>query len=232
MFNPEAVIAHCFKQFKQEDFHLPRSRRRVIILPQKEAPKPVCPMPQPQTLLEPTPSPKAPEVGDTQEQPEDPRAWLRQRLKMRKDLESFGNVERWLQNKASLTLSEAKVLRDIHKKQPVARLPSQLAMIRDTAVSSPVCQAQTLWVLGACCHSFPLTRKGRDLSPYPPPSPLPVQGSPGTEVLKRRCTCDLLLGFPGGSDSKESACNAGDPGSIPESGRSPEAENGYPLQYS
>lgn len=165
VFNPEAVIAHCFKQFKQEDFHLPRSRRRVIILPQKEAPKPVRPTPQLQTPLEPTPSPKAPEVGDTQEQPEDPRAWLRQRLKMRKDLESFGNVERWLQNKANLTLSEAKVLRDIHKKQPVARLPSQLAMIRDTAVSSPVCQAQTLWVLGACCHSFPQTRKGGDLSP-------------------------------------------------------------------
>ncbi|XP_070633003.1 EF-hand calcium-binding domain-containing protein 12 isoform X2 [Bos indicus] len=136
VFNPEAVIAHCFKQFKQEDFHLPRSRRRVIILPQKEAPKPVRPTPQLQTLLEPTPNPKAPEVGDTQEQPEDPRAWLRQRLKMRKDLESFGNVERWLQNKANLTLSEAKVLRDIHKKQPVARLPSQLAMIRDTAKKS------------------------------------------------------------------------------------------------
>ena len=29
------------------------------------------------------------------------------------------------------------------------------------------------------------------------------------------------LGFPGGSDGKESACNAGDPGSIPESGRFP-----------
>ena len=28
------------------------------------------------------------------------------------------------------------------------------------------------------------------------------------------------MGFPGGSDAKESACNAGDPGSIPESGRS------------
>ena len=29
------------------------------------------------------------------------------------------------------------------------------------------------------------------------------------------------MGFPGGSDGKESACNAGDPGSIPELGRSP-----------
>ena len=41
-----------------------------------------------------------------------------------------------------------------------------------------------------------------------------------------------LLGFPGGSDSKESACNAGDPDSIPGSGRSPGEGNDYPLQYS
>ena len=40
------------------------------------------------------------------------------------------------------------------------------------------------------------------------------------------------LGFPGGSDGKESACNAGDPGSIPGSGRSPGEGNGNPLQYS
>ena len=40
-----------------------------------------------------------------------------------------------------------------------------------------------------------------------------------------------LLGFPGGSDGKESACNAGDPGSISGSGRSPGEGNGNPLQY-
>ena len=39
-------------------------------------------------------------------------------------------------------------------------------------------------------------------------------------------------GFPGGSDGKESACHVGDPGSIPELGRYPREENGYPLQYS
>ena len=39
-------------------------------------------------------------------------------------------------------------------------------------------------------------------------------------------------GFPVGSDSKESACNAGDPGSIPGSGRSPGEGNGNPLWYS
>ena len=38
------------------------------------------------------------------------------------------------------------------------------------------------------------------------------------------------MGFPGGSDSKESACNAEDPGSIPGLGRSPGEGNGYPLQ--
>ena len=37
--------------------------------------------------------------------------------------------------------------------------------------------------------------------------------------------------FPGGSDSKESACNAGKPGSIPGSGRSPGEGNGNPLQH-
>ena len=35
----------------------------------------------------------------------------------------------------------------------------------------------------------------------------------------------------GSSDSKESSCNAGDPGSIPGSGTSPGEENGNPLQY-
>ena len=42
----------------------------------------------------------------------------------------------------------------------------------------------------------------------------------------------MMVGFPGGSDGKESACNAGDPGSIPGSGRSPGGGNGNPLQYS
>ena len=39
-------------------------------------------------------------------------------------------------------------------------------------------------------------------------------------------------GFPDSSVGKESACNAGDPGSIPGSGRSAGEEIGYPLQYS
>ena len=43
-------------------------------------------------------------------------------------------------------------------------------------------------------------------------------------------TC--IWGFPGGSDGKESACNAGNPGSVPGLGRSPGEENGYPFHYS
>ena len=40
------------------------------------------------------------------------------------------------------------------------------------------------------------------------------------------------MDFPGASDGKASAYNAGDPGSIPGSGRSPGEGNGNPLQYS
>jgi len=40
------------------------------------------------------------------------------------------------------------------------------------------------------------------------------------------------MGFPGGSDSKESASNMGDLSSIPELGRSPGGGHGNPLQYS
>ena len=40
------------------------------------------------------------------------------------------------------------------------------------------------------------------------------------------------MGFPHGTVGKESACNTGDPGSIPGSGRCPGEGHGNPLQYS
>ena len=43
---------------------------------------------------------------------------------------------------------------------------------------------------------------------------------------------NIVLGFPGGSADKESACNAGDLGSIPGLGKSSGEANGYLLQYS
>ena len=42
----------------------------------------------------------------------------------------------------------------------------------------------------------------------------------------------IALGLSGGSDGEESACNAGDPGSVLRLGRSPGEGNGNPLQYS
>ena len=46
------------------------------------------------------------------------------------------------------------------------------------------------------------------------------------------CKALHLKNFPGGSDGKESTCNAGDLGSIPRSGRSSGERNGYPLKCS
>ena len=51
-------------------------------------------------------------------------------------------------------------------------------------------------------------------------------------LLRGICIHKADLGFHSSSDGKESACNAGDPGSIPGLGRSPGKGNGYPLQCS
>ena len=48
----------------------------------------------------------------------------------------------------------------------------------------------------------------------------------------KRLNFPISMGFPGSSDGKKSACNAGDWGLIPGLGRSPGEANGYPLQYS
>ena len=54
------------------------------------------------------------------------------------------------------------------------------------------------------------------------------------EILWRRARLPtpVFLGFPGGSDGKESAFNVGDLGTIPGLGRSPGEGNSYLLQYS
>ena len=55
--------------------------------------------------------------------------------------------------------------------------------------------------------------------------------STGTHYSAKALFSVFPFWFPGGSDGKASACNVGDPGSIPESGRSPGEGNGNPLQY-
>ena len=62
-----------------------------------------------------------------------------------------------------------------------------------------------------------------------------MQGTPlvGKICCRRdRLPTPVFLGFPCGSAGKESACNAGDLGSIPGLGRSLGEGKGYPLQYS
>ena len=61
--------------------------------------------------------------------------------------------------------------------------------------------------------------------------PSSVSSSKHTVRVKVRCYF-VYLGFPGGTDGKESSYNAGDLGSIPGSGRSPREVSGYLLQYS
>ena len=54
----------------------------------------------------------------------------------------------------------------------------------------------------------------------------------GDEQVGTLGNCLGYLSFPGGSDAKASACNAGDPGPIPGLQRSPGEGNGNPLQHS
>ena len=58
-----------------------------------------------------------------------------------------------------------------------------------------------------------------------------IPSSSGPGWVGYTVTSLVLWGLPGGSDSKESACNAGDLGSIPGLGRSPGGGCGKPLQY-
>ena len=54
----------------------------------------------------------------------------------------------------------------------------------------------------------------------------------GIQIRKKEGVYVYIRGVPGGSDNKISACNMGDPGLIPGSGRCPGEGNGNPLQYS
>ena len=51
-------------------------------------------------------------------------------------------------------------------------------------------------------------------------------------IIYNQVNKNVCLGFPGDSDGKESACSAGELGSIPGSGRSPGGEHGNPFQDS
>ncbi|XP_005387151.2 PREDICTED: EF-hand calcium-binding domain-containing protein 12, partial [Chinchilla lanigera] len=138
-FDPEPVIAHCFKQFKQ-DFRLPQSRRRVIIVPAQQGQAPVDPTPRPPPSLPPVSSLSSldggGEGGDIPGPLEDRAAWLHQRARLRKELEALGDVTQWLKNKPSISPLEAKVLRMLHKERE-AQLTGQVTATVATKKGTP-----------------------------------------------------------------------------------------------
>lgn len=141
-FDPEPVIAHCFKQFKQ-NFRLPQSRRRIFIVPAQGRPRqgqaPVDLMPQPPPPPPPVPSFRGLDLGDSPGPLEDRVAWLHQRARLRKELEALDDVARWLENKPSISPLEAKVLRMLHKEREV-QIMSQAEVTTATKVSGPTGQ--------------------------------------------------------------------------------------------
>ena len=95
--------------------------------------------------------------------------------------------------------------------------------------------------------AYKLNKEGDNIQPWCTPFPIwsqsvvpcpvltvafwPAYRFLGWEILVSSIK-SFLIGSPGGSDRKEPACSAGDPGSIPGSGRSPGKGKSNPLQYS
>ena len=97
-------------------------------------------------------------------------------------------------------------------------------------VCFPLCpHQQSLWLTLDCSHPYGtkwyLTAVLICFS-------LTTRGSEHVAVCLFSICVSSLAGFPGGSDGKESACNAGDPGLIPQSGRFPGGGCGNSFQYS
>ena len=78
---------------------------------------------------------------------------------------------------------------------------------------------------------FPGSSAGKE-SAYSTENPNLIPGSERFPWRRDRLPTLVFLGFPGGSDSKESACNVGDLGSIPRLGRVPGGGPDDPLHYS
>ena len=89
----------------------------------------------------------------------------------------------------------------------------------------------TRWFGGAGTKKLPLRTDRIKCDPWGHAMNLP-QVSKATEPPFPIKISALSGRLPCGSDNKESVCNAGDPGSVSGSGRSPGEGNGNPLQYS
>ena len=108
--------------------------------------------------------------------------------------------------------------------------PWPLILVRDHAITTPCSLPRVEELLTSQARPRPeqQTKKNPSLSQLPPPC-WQNAGAKTPSFYRRALT---NLGFSGGSDRKESACNAGDLALIPGLGRSPGEGNGNPLQYS
>lgn len=82
---------------------------------------PAPPTVPPEAPLPLMPSFRVLDTSDTQELPVDRRVWLNQRAKLRRQLETFGDVKSWLDNKPNITSSEFKVLSMVRQEQKVPK---------------------------------------------------------------------------------------------------------------
>ena len=113
---------------------------------------------------------------------------------------------------------------------PAAWTPWQTPVNPWTPDELPCATLPACCVVTHCCWELCVSQ----LVKNPPESRRPRFDSWVRKILWRRdrLPTPVFLVFPGGSDGKESACSAGDLGSIPGLGRSPGEGKGNPLQYS
>ena len=98
-------------------------------------------------------------------------------------------------------------------------LPMQEMQVRSLGQENPL-EEEISWYY---CRKNPRTEE---------PGGLQSMGLQRVRHKSTKMSIGNSRGFPGDSDGKEPACNAGDPGLIPGLGRSPGEGNGYPLQDS
>ena len=130
-------------------------------------------------------------------------------------------------------IPHSPVVRSLHSHcwQP-GSIPGQPTKISQTAQRDTLIKISSQWL--SCCQEgrksfFPLLG-GRKVVPLSAGDAKYSSVSSDWDLYRHQGVC--AWGFPGGSDHKESACNAGDPSLILGSGRSPGEGNGNPLQDS
>ncbi|XP_036595611.1 EF-hand calcium-binding domain-containing protein 12 [Trichosurus vulpecula] len=134
-----------FKESKKPGFKMPQCRHRIIIAP----PMPEHVVNEPKMTVEAAPSPEVDSLNqsyktvnirqeDKQVEGEDEaHVWLAQRLKVKKDLDTFVNIEKWIYCKPRTTKSENRVLRRIYKDRENDLAASRAAELAAAEMTKP-----------------------------------------------------------------------------------------------